>query len=115
MLNRLFEQSKNKEPAIGMGGTLFFATDREPVTIVGINYFKGGAKAGQVKSVDVTRDKATRTDSNGMSEQQSYTFETDPDATPVTYLLRKDGTYRAEPNGTILVVGVRGKYYDFTF
>lgn len=102
------------EPQVGDGATALYWSDRAPATVVEVVRFKTGQKAGQVKGVVVQWDKATRTDSNGMSDAQSYEYERDPDSPRVTFLKRKDGRFRNK-GGTTLAVGFREKYYDYSF
>ena len=102
------------EPEVGMGATILHWSDRSAATIVEVQRFKGGKRAGQVKAVVIQGDKATRTDSNGMSESQTYTFEAQPDSPKRTFTLRKDGRYR-DSGGTVLRIGSRDEYYDYSF
>jgi hypothetical protein len=60
---------KNETPVIGMGVTIFHYTDRSAGTIVKIS------KSG--KTIWFSEDKAIRTDSNGMSECQTYEYKFD--------------------------------------
>lgn len=107
-------ETKTTEPEVGMGATLVMWTDRHPYTIVEVVRFKSGQRAGEVKGVFATRDDAVRTDSNGMSESQTYEFTTNPDAHREWFHKDKHGAFRSE-GGTRLAVGVRGKYFDFSF
>lgn len=70
------------EPVVGMGVTFLHWTDRSAGTIV---EFDG-------KTMTVQGDKATRIDSNGMSDAQSYRYEPNLDAHKITY--RKDAKGR---------------------
>lgn len=95
----------------GMGATQLLWSDREPFTIVEIIRFKSGKNKGLVKGVIVQRDDYVRTDSNGMSEMQEYTYSPNPEAPKITVTLRKDGKWRSTSGGTFLI-GRREKYSD---
>jgi len=103
------------DPEVGMGATILMWTDRVPVTIVDVTFFKSGSRKGEVRSVLVQRDLAKRTDENGMSDCQSYEFSPNPDASKQEWKKRKDGTFRMETRGDVLRIGQRDKYYDFSF
>jgi hypothetical protein len=92
------------KPTVGMGVTVVMWTDRYPGTIVRVS------PSG--KTFQYQEDKATRTDSNGMSESQTYRFEPNPAATVRTARLTKSGW---KDKGTRIAVGVRSRYYDFSF
>lgn len=114
LMNHVMSATAEPAPEVGMGATRLGWTDRHACTIVEVLR----TRAGQVKAVVVQRDKATRTDSNGMSEAQSYAFEPDPNASRVTYSLRKTGRFvRAGDSmgGDRLLIGRRDEYYDYSF
>jgi len=96
-------------PVIGMGATIQGYTDRHAATIVAV--------LGKV--ISVRRDIARRIDANGMSNAQSYSYAPDPNAPVEKFSLRSNGTYikvgRKMGQGTILWVGHRAHYYDFSF
>lgn len=114
--NLLAGNSKSlTEIEIGMGATQIGWSDRHAYTVVGIETYKTGKKAGQVKAVIATRDIAKRKDENGYySENQTYDFTTNPNAKQERYTLRKDGRYMREgaTNSGVLLVGVRMEYFD---
>lgn len=56
-------------PEIGMGATILSWTDRHAATIRSVEQYRGKLL------VSVTRDRAIRTDSNGLSECQRYEYE----------------------------------------
>ena len=99
------------QPEVGQGATLLLWSDRKPATVVAVS--RSGLK------VTVQEDRATRTDENGMSESQSYTYERDPEGWTYTFTLRKNGSWVEEGSkmrsGTRLALGRREKYYDFSF
>lgn len=109
-INNLMQDANSPAPKVGMGATMLSWTDRDPATIIKVS------KSG--KKITVQPDKAIRTDSNGMSDSQSYTFERNPNAYTDEYSLRKNGRWvrvGESQNGSSLLVGHRSKYYDFSF
>lgn len=104
--NLMLHNAKPATPTVGMGATEVRWTDRRPYTVV------------EVKSdrrVVVKQDNWTRTDTNGMSDAQTYTFEPNPDASPVVLSLRKDGKWKMVGDTQVFVLGTRQMYYDFGF
>lgn len=99
------------EPVVGMGATELQWTDRTPVTIIEVS--KNG------KTIKVQEDHAKRTDDNGMSESQTYSYSANPEGRIQTYTLRKNGAWvrKGEPmkEGSKLRIGIREKYHDFSF
>lgn len=106
-------------PEVGMGATLLYWSDRHAATIVGIeSLVKEGDKV--VKgTIRVRRDRAIRTDSNGMSESQSYRFEPDPDSPTMEFTFRKTGAWvckgQSSKGGLKVGIGHRDEYHDFSF
>lgn len=112
--NRLAENSKQPKPEVGMGVTVMMYTDR---------------KAGTIRDVHVngkrfwfTIDKAIRTDKNGMSECQDYTYEDQPNSQIYEAYLNKHGVWKIRNKkngpglgGTGLAIGYRRAYHDFSF
>jgi hypothetical protein len=107
--NNYYAGGKNPIPEIGMGATILMWTDRHACTIVDV---KG-------KSVFIREDIAKRTDGLGMSDCQTYEYTPNPDAPVQEYTLRKNGKYIKKgndmKNGTVLAIGFRREYYDFSF
>jgi hypothetical protein len=96
-------------PTVGMGGTVLGWSDRYAVTVVAVS------KSG--REVSVTTDTATRTDTNGMSESQTYEFTSNMNHTPRVYRLGKYG-WREKGSGgkgSALRLGYRSAYHDYTF
>lgn len=114
IINRIMEDYGN-EPQIGDGATLVMWSDRHAYTIVDIERFVSGKRKGQIKAVIAQRDKATRTDNHGMSESQSYEFQPNPLAERERFTLRSDNRYREQGTNTVLVIGTRSEYYDYSF
>lgn len=111
LMNRIAETARPAVPEVGMGATVLMFSDRYAATIVEV-LDKG-------KTLVTQEDTATRTDKNGQSEDQQYTYAPNPNAAKGTYTLRKNGTYvrqgESMKSGTILRVGVRDHYYDFGY
>lgn len=112
LVNLITANTKNPNaPTVGMGGTVLMWSDRYPVTVVEVS------KSG--KSVTVQDDTFTRTDKNGMSECQDYTFTPNPNGSKRVFTLRKNGRFVAEGSGMktgeVLALGRRDRYYDYSF
>jgi len=117
MINHLKSREVKGEPipTTGMGATILGWTDRHAATIINWD--------GKILSVQ--RDKATRKDSNGMSESQKYTFEPQPDSAVYTFKKDAKGLWRevaksekgrwVYTNGNGLRIGERDEYYDYSF
>jgi len=91
------------EPVVGMGVTILMWSDRHPGTIVKVTK----------SQIHVQGDKATRTDKNGMSEMQIYTFEPNPEAGISIFRKTKKGW--KNNRGEKLAIGYRDKYHDYSF
>lgn len=94
-------------PAVGMPCTICWITDRKAATVIAVS--PTGAK------VTVREDKATRTDKNGMSESQSYTYERDPVGAEHVFHRQANGSYRSASQGKRLVLGERRSYHDYSY
>ena len=73
LINRVMADNQGasvRTPEVGEGATVLHWTDREAATVTEV--YPGGLK------FRVRVDKATRTDSNGMSDAQTYAYESDP-------------------------------------
>lgn len=101
------KSSTSKEPSIGMGATIQHWSDRSACTVVQITH--GG------KRIVLQRDIATRTDNNGMSESQTYTYQVNPNGDLFYATKRKDGSFRLTKSKTLVYLGVRDEHYDFSF
>lgn len=106
LTNHLMSRSKQPAPAVGMGVTMLAWTDRHAGTIIKVS------PSG--KTVVVREDRATRTDSNGMSESQAYRYEENPEGRTVTFRLTKRG-WRGTGHGYGLLIGERMAYRDYSF
>jgi hypothetical protein len=106
-------------PEVGMGATVLLRTDRRAATIIKVGV------AGRYTYVTVREDKALRSDSNGMSEDQSYNYFRNPNGH--TSIFRSNGgawqhvvwneaTKRFNKSeGATLRIGERNEYRDFSF
>jgi len=99
--------SSGNIPEVGMGATICCYSDRLPATIIDI--MNGG------KKISLQVDTAIRLDSNGMSEWQEYRYIANPEGAIFTATRRKDGTYRVSGTKSIVFIGQRRKYYDYSF
>lgn len=104
--NMLMANNKaNPTPKVGDGATILGWTDRHPATVVWVS------ESG--KTIHIQEDDAKRTDSNGMSECQSYLFSPNPKAPVQVARLTPKGWKIVK--GSRLLVGHREKYHDFSF
>jgi|SRR5271157_3819351 len=94
-------------PKVGDGATIQYWSDRHAATVIQVT--QNG------KRIVVQEDKSTRTDTNGMSESQTYTFESDPQGSTHIATLRKDGRYRISGGSTLVSVGFRSQFHDYSF
>lgn len=108
LVNHLMDQSGDAAKVeVGVGATMVMWSDRHAGTVVEVSR-TGHRLVWQ-------EDKATRTDSNGMSDAQSYSYERDPNGRAVVFTRRKDGSYRQTGGSARLLVGVRQSYHDYSF
>lgn len=115
--NRLMESSKQINPEVGMGCTLTSYSDRHAATIIKVEHAR----------ITVQMDKAIRTDTNGMSDCQSYRYERDPDGQQIVFrlgqkgqrwresYLNKTGRFVFVEGGKGLLIGHRDHYHDYCF
>lgn len=101
------QNSIASNPVVGMGATIQHWSDRTPATVITVS--------PSSKKIVLQEDKATRTDQNGMSEVQEYSYQTDSDGTLYTATLRDDGTYRIKGSKQLVSLGNRRKYHDYSF
>jgi hypothetical protein len=104
VMNHLMTTSAQVEPVVGMGATICCWTDRHAATIVKVTRCQ----------IHVQKDNATRTDENGMSECQTYSYSPNPNAPVIIFRKTKRGGWRSAC-GNGLLVGHRRHYYDFSF
>lgn len=108
-------------PEVGMGVTMLGWTDRSPGTIFSVQ------RIGRSTIIEVRADDYKRTDSNGMSEGQEYTYTTNPqghaqyfrakdeDAEWVSVRKSRETGRWVKTGRTGLRIGQRERYYDFSF
>lgn len=111
IMNRIEETIRPAVPEIGMGATILMWSDRIACTIVEVNAKK--------TRIVIQHDNAIRTDKNGMSESQEYCYEPNADGVKIVATLRKNGTFveqgESMKNGTIVRIGERRHYHDYSF
>lgn len=93
--------------AVGDGAPIVMWTDRQACTIIAIQ------KNGRL--IVLQEDTATRTDKNGMSDAQAYTFERNLQGRTHEATLRRDGTFKVKGSQTGVLVGQRSQYHDYSF
>jgi len=98
----------SEDPSLGMGATIHIGSDRVAATIIQITH--------NYKRIVLQEDMATRTDQNGMSESQTYTYQPDFNGKLWYASKRKDGRWRVSGGNYLLVsLGVRNSYYGYSF
>lgn len=95
------------KPVIGMGCTIHGYTDKTPATIIDISV--------NGKKITIQEDTFTRTDSNGFSECQEYAYSPNSDGDIHTATLRKTGRYQISKSKSVVSLGERRRYFDFSF
>ena len=109
--NLIIGNARQPVPRVGMGATILLWTDRNAATITAVR--------DNGRTVYVQRDRAIRTDNNGMSECQEYRYVANPDSLPQVFTRRKSGEYvekgRTLGDGYRLAIGQRNEYHDFSF
>jgi hypothetical protein len=103
VINHIYSRVVGTTPEVGMGATILCWTDRHAGTIIRVTRTQ----------VHVQEDNATRTDSNGMSENQDYAYEADPQGKVHVFQTTKKGYRNRAGNG--LLIGTREKYHDYSF
>ena len=97
-------------PVVGMSATILSGANRHAATIAKVSMNE--------KFIWVQRDFALRTDTNGMSKNQEYTYTPDTAAFRDQFRFYKSGWRRiaADPRGQgeCLVLGTRETYYDYS-
>jgi hypothetical protein len=106
VFNHLMGQCAQPIPEIGMGVTLLSWSDRHAATIVDIVRYKNG----NIDYIVVQDDTAIRTDTNGMSDAQTYRYERNPNgSTQRIKRNRRTGRY------SNILLNHREEYYDYSF
>jgi hypothetical protein len=104
--NHLYADAEQPVPEVGMGATLVMWTDRKPATVIRIS--------ASGKTFWIQEDDAKRVDKNGMSDAQVYEYTPDPEGIVHRCCRHRDGRYHTS-GGTTVCIGVRSRYYDFSF
>jgi hypothetical protein len=105
LMNHVMTGSQQPTPTVGMPATVCYWTDRHAGTVIKVT----------AKTITVQEDTATRVDSNGMSENQDYTYERNPNGRITVFRQNKAGAWRGANRGPGLVLGHRRSYHDFSF
>jgi hypothetical protein len=92
---------------VGMGVTISIGSDRVPATIIKV-YTSG-------RRILLQGDAAIRQDKNGMSESQTYSYSRDLKGKIYIATLRKGGHFIVSKSSMFVTLGVRRKYYDYSF
>lgn len=112
LVNHLLSSASGEPPPkVGLGATVLGWTDRKAGTIVevGDGFFV------------VQLDTAKRTDSNGMSDAQSYSYTPNPNGARYTFKRvgrgRCKGYWRenGRSDGSGVCIGVRDQHHDYSF
>lgn len=96
------EQGELWTPEIGAGATLHVGSDSYPYTVI----------RKTAKTVTLRADSFKQTDSNGISESQSYEYSADPTGRVVVARWTKRGW---QANGTPVSMTGRRAYLDPSF
>jgi hypothetical protein len=92
-------------PFVGMGCTLAWYSDRDAATVIEVK---------SKSTIIVQTDVATRTDNNGMSECQTYTYSPNPQGEK--FIVRKTVKgWKVLKKKAKVYLGTREKYRDFSF
>ena len=94
-------------PEIGMGVTIYYYSDRTAATIIEMSKSK--------QTLILQEDLATRIDKNGPSTDQTYSYERNYEGLIHKATLRKDGRFRIAKSRSLVALGFREEYYDYSF
>ena len=125
LVNHVWSRVRPETPEgvfVGMGATFLSWTDRHAATVHAV-WTEG--KSNPRTFISVREDNWKRTDSNGISESQSYDFTPDPDGREEVYRWdgeRWEGVRRNPESGRWnkcrnygLLLGERSKFEDPSF
>ena len=110
LVNNIMNEAPTIIPEIGMGATRLGWSDRNAFTVIDVL---------SPKEIRVQRDLAKRIDNNGMSDCQTWEYESNPEGSIYHLTLRKNGRWlqkgcgKKSSNGW--VIGLREEYFDFSF
>lgn len=105
LINHVLSVNNGETPVVGMGVTVLCWSDRYPGTVIEVK---------TPKLIVVQMDKAERTDENGQSETQTWDIQRDENGETVMFKKLKKG-WKGVKSGYGLSLGVRERYYDFSF
>lgn len=94
-------------PQIGEGATVRVGSDAYPYTIIDIS--------DSGKTIYLREDKVERIDNNGMSELQEYNYFRNPEGKEIKATRRKNGSWKTTGNNCPVSIGIRCRFYDFSF
>jgi hypothetical protein len=106
LANHLHTRYVQPEPKVGMGCTLLGWTDRHAATVIEVK---------TPRKIVVQQDTAVRTDKNGMSECQEYTYTPNPNGAKYTFYKNKRGQWKQSKGSYGLTLNTREEYYDPSF
>ncbi len=99
--------SSEIRPVVGMGVTEVLYSDRQANTIIKVS--------STGKTIWIQRDIVIRTDYNGMSDNQTYTYFPDPEGVIQKCTIRKDGNFRTLGEcGSLVLLDIKDEYYDYS-
>lgn len=101
------EDAEPLPPYVGMPATVCYASDRFAVTVTYVS------KTGH--RVIVHEDTATRVDTNGMSENQTYTYTSNPAGSEHVFFRNSAGFYGSRRNGKRLALGFKESHHDYSY
>ena len=111
LMNRIAEHTIPVMPRVGDGGTIYMHSDRLAVTVERITISRA-----KVITIFAREDHAERTDTNGMSESQTYEYKPDPEGRLHVIKMRKingQKVWRCGNDGVNF--GRRDAYHDYSF
>lgn len=119
LVNHIYSRALSPVPAVGDGATILSWTDRQPATVVEV------LTVGKAQIVATREDGWKRTDSNGLSEIQTYEYTPDPNGYLQHWKLKASGWVNVRKNPSTgrwvetknggVFFGRREKYEDPSF
>jgi hypothetical protein len=108
-MNAIFNSVKLIHPApeVGMGGTMFGWSDRHAFTVSRVS------PSG--KTAWIVMDEETRTDKNGMSDCQNYSYAPGEGGEIKVRLSTNGQWYNGTKKSNKVAFGHRDSYYDYSF
>jgi hypothetical protein len=113
MINYVYANMVNgmPTPAVGLGATELWWSDRHACTITAVYVAKSGKRKGQITSFKMTHDREIWDLSGGEGSEKVRSYETVIGAGEVVVKLRKDGRWKSM-GGQYVSVGFRDSYRD---